>query len=180
MFEQLYFHRVRRALDLHLKAFLRFFLSDGTYPIAVDEHLRLTDNEVLAAMRKAADNATAPGHEPARRIMQREFYRVLYIPSAEDLAKTADAIEAVYRAARDRFPGSIEKDVHHPSTKPMEFSVDKDGTIVSSVPESQILGQIPTARFGYVFITPEKLDEGRRWLAQNIRGILEATVEEDE
>jgi len=53
----------------------------------------------------------------------------------------------------------------------MAFAVDKDGTIVSSVPESQILGQIPTARFGYVFITPEKLEEGRRWLAQNIRGI---------
>lgn len=55
----------------------------------------------------------------------------------------------------------------------MDFAVDKDGTIVSSVAESQILGQIPTARFGYVFISPEKLDEGRRWLRENIRGILE-------
>jgi HD superfamily phosphohydrolase len=180
MFEQLYFHRVRRALDLHLKEFLRSFLPGGTYPAAVVEHLRMTDNEVLAAMRTAAAEDTAPGHEAARRIMRREFYRVLYIPSAEDLTQTTDAIEAVYRAACDRFPGSVAKDVHHPSTKPMAFAVDKDGTIVSSVPESQILGQIPTARFGYVFITPEKLEEGRRWLAQNIRGILEATVEEDE
>ena len=122
-----------------------------------------------------------PAHRSRRRSTDhaREFYRVLYVPSAEDW-RNADAIEAVYRAARARFPGIVAKDVHHPSTKPMEFAVDKDGKIVSSVPESQILGQIPTARFGYVFITPEKLDEGRRWLEQSIRGILEHTVEEDE
>ncbi|HTD82345.1 MAG TPA: hypothetical protein VK648_00990, partial [Gemmatimonadaceae bacterium] len=174
MFEQLYFHKVRRALDIHLKAFLRAFLPAGTYPIDVDAHLRLTDNEVLAAMRKAAEDPAAPGHEPARRIMKdRAFYRVLYVPSADDLTKAADPIGAVHRAARDRFPGCVEKDVHTPVARPMEFAVDKDGAIVSSVAESQILGQIPTARFGYVFITPEKLDEGRRWLRQNIRGILE-------
>jgi hypothetical protein len=31
----------------------------------------------------------------------------------------------------------------------------------------------------YVFVIPEQLDEARRWLDENIRGILEATVEED-
>lgn len=179
MFEQLYFHRVRRALDLHLKDFLRAFLPGGTYPVDVDAHLRLTDNEILAAMRTAAEDSDAPGHDAARRIMKRAFYRVLYIPSAEDLAEAADPIAAVYHAARDRFPGCVEKDVYNPSVKPMDFAVDKDGTIVSSVPESQILGQIPTARFGYVFITPEGLNEGRQWLEENIRGILKPTAKEE-
>jgi HD superfamily phosphohydrolase len=180
MFEQLYFHKVRRALDVHLKEFLRAFLPDGVYPIDVDAHLRLTDNEVLAAMRTAADDPSAPGHDPARRIMNRAFYRVLYVPSAEDLTRAADPIRAVDRAVREQFPGCVATDVHTPAAKPMEFAVDKDGIIVSSVAESQILGQIPTARFGYVFITPEKLDEGRRWLGENIRGILEHAVEEDQ
>lgn len=174
MFEQLYFHKVRRALDIHLKAFLRAFLPNGTYPIDVDAHLKLTDDEVLSAMRVAAEDPEVPGHDPARRIMKdRSFYRVLYVPSAEDLSRAADPIGAVYQAARERFPGSVARDVHNATAKPMDFAVDKDDTIVSSVAESQILGQIPTARFGYVFIIPEKLDEGRRWLQQNIRGILE-------
>jgi uncharacterized protein len=181
MFEQLYFHKVRRALDVHLKEFLRAFLPDGTYPVDVDAHLRLTDNEVLSAMRAAAEDPAAPGHDPARRIMKdRTFYRVLYVPSADDLTKAADPIGAVYRVAADRFPGCVARDVYSPEAKPMDFAVDKDGTIVSSVAESQILGQIPTARFEYVFITPEKLDEGRRWLRENIRGILESDVEEDQ
>jgi HD superfamily phosphohydrolase len=180
MFEQLYFHRVRRALDLHLKDFLRAFFAGRSYPIDVDAHLALTDNEILAAIRTAAEDTDAPGHDAARRILKRAFYRVLYVPSAEDLTTSADPIGVVYAAAGERFPGHVAKDVYSPSTKPMEFTVDKDGAIVSSVPESQILGQIPTARFGYVFITQEKLEEGRRWLEENIRGILEPTVEEDQ
>lgn len=180
MFEQLYFHRVRRALDLHLRQFLLAFLPNGTYPIDVHEHLRLTDNEVLAAMRISAEDPDAPGHEPARRIMKRAFYRVLYVPSAEDLAKAADPIKAVYRAAAKEFSEAVNIDVHNPAVKSMDFAVEKGDSIVSSVAESQILGQIPTARFGYVFITPEKLEAGRRWLAGNIRGILKAAVEEDE
>lgn len=175
-----YGHLVVRALDLHLKDFLRAFLPGATYPIDVDAHLRLTDNEVLAAMRTAAEDPGAPGHDAARRIMKRAFYRVLYVPSAEDLAKAADPIGAAHRAALARFPGSVAKDVHNPSMKAMEFAVDKNGTIVSSVPESQILGQIPTARFVYVFITPEKVEEGRRRLENSIRGILESAVKEDQ
>jgi HD superfamily phosphohydrolase len=100
MFEQLYFHRVRRALDLHLRQFLRAHLPGGTYPIDVDQHLRRTDNEVLAAMRLAEREPDSPGHEAARRIMRLQFYRVLYVPSAADLAVTADAIEAVYHRLR--------------------------------------------------------------------------------
>ncbi|MEO8380190.1 MAG: HD domain-containing protein, partial [Acidobacteriota bacterium] len=107
MFEQLYFHRVRRALDVHLKEFLRAFLPDGTYPIGVEAHLALTDNEILAAMRKASEDPNAPGHDAARRIMKRLFYRVLYMPSAEDLTKAADPIRAVFRAAREQFPGCV-------------------------------------------------------------------------
>jgi hypothetical protein len=167
-------------LDKHLKEFLRAYLPNGVYPIDVEQHLRLTDNEMLAAMRVAAEDPSAPGHEPARRIMKRVFYRVLYIPSATDLAETADPVEAVFRAARERFPGCVEKDVVNAARKPIDFAVEKDGSIVSSVAESQILGEIPTARFGYVFITPEKRDEARRWLDENIRGILQGAVEEDE
>src|SRR5260221_4069096 len=63
MFEQLYFHRVRRALDVHLKAYLRMFLPGGTYPTSVDEHLRITDDHVLAKMQDEAADASLSRHE---------------------------------------------------------------------------------------------------------------------
>jgi HD superfamily phosphohydrolase len=183
MFEQLYFHRVRRALDLHLRQFLREWLPGGTYPIAIVEHLALTDNEVLAAMRKACDDPNAAGHAAARRILRRDFYRVLYTPSAEDRNIVLKPTEAVFRAAVDEFgPGHFAKDTHLPEAKPMEFAVetDFDGAVVSSIAESQVLGRIPAARFDFVFATTEKLAEAKRWLDRNrIRGILGAAVEEE-
>ena len=182
MFEQLYFHRVRRALDLHLRQFLREWLPGGTYPTNIHDHLAMTDNEVLAAMRKAVHDPQSPGHDPARRILRRDFYRVLYSPSAEDRNITLKPTEAIYRAVVQEFGQEFfAKDTHLPEAKPMEFAVESDsGEIISSVSESQVLGRIPAARFDFVFVTREKLAEARQWLDRNrIRGILEATVKEE-
>jgi HD superfamily phosphohydrolase len=183
MFEQLYFHRVRRALDLHLRHFLREWLPGGTYPIAIPDHLALTDNEVLAAMRKAAGDPASAGHVAAKRILRRDFYRVLYSPSAEDRNITLKPTEAIYRAAVEEFgPEFFAKDTHLPEAKPMEFAVetDFDEVVVSSVTESQVLGRIPAARYDFVFVATEKRKEAKRWLdRKRIRGILGAAVEEE-
>jgi HD superfamily phosphohydrolase len=53
MYQQVYFHHVRRAYDIHLIDFLRDWLIDG-YPIDLSRHLAMTDNIVLAAIRKRA------------------------------------------------------------------------------------------------------------------------------
>lgn len=182
MFEQLYHHRVRRALDLHLRQFLREILPGGVYPTDVGSHLQFTDNEVFVRMREAANSANAAGHEPARRILGREFYRVLYQPSQEDLNTNAKAALAVYRAAQDQFgPGAVVRDVELKPSKPMDFAVQRDdGRIVSSLEESQVLGRVPAASFDFVFIAPEHREEADRWLKAELRGILRQTVEEEE
>lgn len=181
MFEQLYFHRVRRALDLHLKQFLRAFLPNGTYPTEIEKHLALTDNEVLAAMRKAADEPGANGHIAARRILCREFHRVVYSSSAEDRALALQPTDAIHQALAEKFGAEFfEKDTQLPSAKPMVFAVETDsGEVVPSTSESQVLGQVPAARFDFVFAAKEKLAEARQWLSrQRIRGILGAANEE--
>jgi HD superfamily phosphohydrolase len=182
MFEQLYFHRVRRALDRHLKDFLRAWLPGGRYPIAVSEHLALTDNEVLVAMRRADNDSTLPGHDAARRILRRDFYRVLYTPSAEDYDIALKPTDAIYRAALEKFGEAVvDKDTHLPEAKPMDFAVETaNETVVSSVKESQVLGRIPAARFDFVFVVREKYEEARRWLDRDrIRGILGSAIEEE-
>lgn len=182
MFEQLYYHRVRRALDLHLKQFLREWLPNGRYPIDLASHLKLTDNDVLVAMRDAAADRDAPGHDPATRILNRRFYRVLYSPAADDYNITFKPTDAIFDAAVNEFSADlVRKDRHLPEAKPMEFAVERaDEEVTSSVRESQVLGRIPAARFDYVFIVKEKYEEAKRWLDRDrIRGILEAAVEEE-
>lgn len=51
MFLQVYCHRTRRILDYHLRCFLAEWLPGGKFSIALEDYLRLTDDEVLAAMR---------------------------------------------------------------------------------------------------------------------------------
>lgn len=181
MFEQLYFHKVRRALDVHLKKYLPAFLPGGTYPTTVDGHLRLTDDHVLAAMQDDVADPESPRHQLASRILQRRFFRVLYDRRPEDLKKNADAVGAVYRAACERFGKDlVARDTNikmdkpeSAAPKPFRFAVERDdGVVVSSIHLSQILGQMPKAVFDFVFITPELLEEGRAWLNANLDRII--------
>ena len=47
MFTQLYFHSVRRIYDIHLKDFLKEWLSSGHFRTTLKDYLKLTDNEIL-------------------------------------------------------------------------------------------------------------------------------------
>jgi HD superfamily phosphohydrolase len=181
MFEQLYFHKVRRALDVHLKQYLRAFLPEGTYPTSVEGHLRLTDDHVLAAMQDDVADLDSPGHEIASRILQRRFFRVLYERRPEDLGKNVDAVGLVYRAARDRYgQDCVERDTNidpekpeSAASKPLRLAVEReDGVVLSSTHVSQILGKLPKAVFDYVFIAPELLEEARAWLHDKLEEIL--------
>ena len=60
-----------------------------------------------------------------------------------------------------------------PDPSALPFAVERDdGTIVSSVQVSQILGKVPKAVFDYVFVAPEILDDARTWLSANLETIL--------
>src|SRR5437764_15218593 len=73
MFLQLYYHHVRLAYDIHLSEFMVQWLK--RYPTTVEEHLRMTDNEVLSAIASVAADQQQPGHDPARRRARREPFR---------------------------------------------------------------------------------------------------------
>lgn len=182
MFEQLYFHRVRRALDLHLKDFLGLILPNGTYPIDVNSHLAWTDNEVLSEMRRASEDPQHVAYDSARRLLKRAFFRVLYQPSQEDLDQNLNPAEAILAAARERYGAEkVRRDHESKQTKPMDFAVIRDdGRVVSSLGESQVLGRIPAGRFDYVFIVPELRAEADEWLRGTVRGILSAEAVEGE
>lgn len=85
MFTQLYLHPIRRIYDIHLKDFLVLWLKGGKFSINLEQHLKMTDNEVLVEMQKAAYDENHPSHDPARRIIKREHFKVLYERNPNDL-----------------------------------------------------------------------------------------------
>jgi|GEM_PF-6106831 len=54
MYTQLYFHPVRRIYDIHLKDFLKAWLEEGIFSTEPESLLKITDNEILAAIHQVA------------------------------------------------------------------------------------------------------------------------------
>jgi HD superfamily phosphohydrolase len=162
MFSQVYFHPTRLIYDQHLRDFLAAWLPDGRFSTDVAGHLRLTDAEVAAAMRAAERDDSAPGHDAARRILRRDHFRVVYQRRPDD---GTFEIDALYRAARDRFDPDLVRYGGSPKRGDADFPVrDRDGSSVPAVSLSTVLAELPVSRDQYIFAAPELRDEATRWL----------------
>ncbi len=180
MFSQVYYHPVRVIYDIHLNDFLREWLADQTYPLDLMAHSRFTDSLILSEMAKAAGRKARRGHEPARRIVQRDHFKVLWEHNPDDLATNPDAGLAIFRAAKRKFGvGAVRQKGKSAGGAAIDFPVlTRDGQIQSAQALSKVLRHLPPLSFDYVFITPEKRQEAREWLEGNRKAILKPKLEE--
>ena len=138
MYTQVYFHCVSRIYEVHLKDFLAEWLKregeDGKFPTAPDQHLAITDHEVTAAIWKAARDTGLPGHEPARRIVERDHYRLIYQRNPEDTLVNPFAAEDVFLAASKKFGDQrVRRDSFPAKDAAVDFPIlKKDGDVASS------------------------------------------------
>lgn len=175
MFSQVYFHPTRLIYDQHLKDFLSVWLPDGRFPTDVPGHLALTDAEVTVAMRDAARDAGAPGHDPARRIIERDHFRVIYQRLPAD---GSFEVGALYEAARERYGEENVRYGGSPRRGDADFPVrNRDGSVVPVVSLSPVLAELPVSRNEYVFAAPEVRDDGEAWLSSERERIIGEALE---
>ena len=181
MFTQLYFHPVRRIYDIHLKDFLLRTLTGGKYASIVNEHLEMTDNEVTASILKASRDPASPGHEPARRIANREHFKLFYSRHPDDMKINLEPGKAVHEAAKAEFgEDNVRWDYQPAKGSAPDFPVmPKEGPIASSMAMSEPLNHLPAASFDYVFVNPTLRGKAREWLDAHRKDILEPK-EDDE
>jgi len=174
MYTQLYFHPVRRIYDIHLKAFLKQWLKGGLFPTDLNEHLNLTDNEVMAAILDASRNDSRPGHDPARRIVQREHFRTLYQRNPNDIAVNPDAAKAIADASSCQFDDSnVHYDGYREKNRPLDFPVlMRDDRVVSCLELSDTLKSVPIVAVDYVYIAPHLRSQAGTWLQSNLKAII--------
>lgn len=177
MFSQLYMHSVRRIYDIHLKDFLKAWLSGGMYSTDVEQHLRITDNEVAVAFCEISRDTTHPAHEAACRLALRNHYKVLYVKNPEDMAKNPQAVTAIYESAVKEFGlhAVILDEDPGGSTQSPKFPVaEDDSRVVWSLQESPILREkLPPVTVGRVYITPNLRDKAKSWLESHRTQIIE-------
>jgi uncharacterized protein len=174
MFGQVYFHPTRLIYDQHLKDYLKALLTAGRFPTDVAGHLALTDAEITADMRKAARDTGAPGHDPARRIIQRDHFRVVYQRRPDD---TTFDVRALYEAACERFGHGNIRYAGGPKRGGADFPVrDRDGSSVSALSLSPVLNELPVSHNQYIFAAPELRKEAKGWLDRERERVMEAAI----
>lgn len=183
MFSQVYFHSTRLIYDAHLKDFLIAWLPDGRFSTSVDDHLAITDNEITAAMLAAERDPSAPGHDPARRILNRDHFRVAYSRKADDIGVRSLAARAIYAAAVERYGPDLVRYAASPKRPdPPGFPVlERDGTVADSLALSEIMSRLPVSRDEYVFVAPDQRRDAERWINRDREDIInDALARQDE
>ncbi|MCK4821991.1 HD domain-containing protein, partial [bacterium] len=153
MYSQVYFHPVRRIYDIHLQDFLQKWLKDGRFSTKMEDYLEMTDSEVIVEMRKAALESTHAAHIYAKRIIDREHFKVLYELTPDDRNINPNAAKAVYDAACEKYgKDSVRRDKYTQKGGRQTFPVLHRGKILQSTELSGTLSKIPVVATDFVFI----------------------------
>jgi len=154
MYSQVYFHAVRRVYDIHLQDFLAQWLPGGKFSTGIKDHLEMTDNEVMSALLNAARDPKSSGHDPARRIVNREHFRVFYERNPDDLKRNPEAAKIIFEAAKAKFgKENVRRDQYTQRSGIFDFPVQlKGGPAVSSLSVSEPLRAIPLVAVDRIYI----------------------------
>jgi HD superfamily phosphohydrolase len=183
MFSQVYYHPTRLINDAHLKDFLVAWLPEKRFPIDVEGHLAITDNEVTVAMLEAKRDSSRPGHDPARRILDRDHFRIASSRKAGDIGERSLATRAIFDAASERYGEEHVRFGASPrQPDPPDFPVlERDGTVASSLVLSEVLARLPGSRAEYVFVDRAIRGEAERWIETEREQIItDALAKQDE
>ena len=174
MFMQVYHHHVRVAYDFHLQQVLQAWLHSGRFSTDISEHQRLSDNEVLIEASRAANDRSAPGHEAADRIVNRNHFRRLYTPTREEKAEYGDPLANVFDACVSQYGNDMvhKSEYSQPKQAPNFPVLTSEDQLVSSHSLSDVLQQIPIVDVGVLLVAPELAKDASRWLGEKKESIL--------
>jgi HD superfamily phosphohydrolase len=185
MFDQVYFHRVRRAFDMHLGDFMVSFaqenFANGRFPTEPGDFIRWTDAHVWTSLMEAAKESDHPGHDAAERIVNRKPFKRLWWPTWQEIVENPDIGTQVFDALSREFGNDVRRDYEPPKRPTIDFPVLRgDNSIVNASQISQILKSLPVAGNDNIFVHPDRLQEARRWLNGNLLAISQPKQAEEE
>jgi hypothetical protein len=130
---------------------------------------------MTAAIRSAARDGSAAGHQAASRIEKRRHFRLLYDGDPLDRMINLNSAELIYVAAKAEFgEAAVRIDPYNPDPTEEDFPVRmRDNSIKSSVGLSKTLKQNPVFAVNYVFVDPDKREKAKAWLEKHRRDIIQ-------
>jgi hypothetical protein len=113
--------------------------------------------------------ARDPGHDPARRILCREHYRLFYQRNPTDVDVNPEAAQAIFDNARGHFGDTnVYCDAYTERNRGLDFPVQlRDGQVVSCLALSDTLRTVPVVAVEFVSIEPRLRADAEKWLREN-------------
>jgi HD superfamily phosphohydrolase len=174
MYEQVYFHPIRRIYDIHLKEFMLAHFGESKYPSDLLGHLTTTDNEIAVAMASASRNPAHAGQVAASHIIDRTHFKRVYSRDPRVDETRLDAATLIYCAVKERFgEANVRFDTYRQKSSSSDFPVLCDsGEVQSSLSQSEVLVKIPLTAVDFIFCAKEVAQEARQWIDANRLEIL--------
>jgi hypothetical protein len=182
MYSQVYLHRVRRIYDIHLRDFLKKWLRTGFFSTDFKKLLLTTDEEIISDLLSAGYKKRHQLYEEAKRIVQRQHFKVGYERNPDHAKKNSEAGRAVFEAAREKFGAEDVRHDRYIEDSPFpDFPVKRrDGQTVFSSSISSVFRNLPPLNIDYVFVNRNILPDFQIWLNNNIDNIIQSPREEEE
>jgi HD superfamily phosphohydrolase len=181
IYKQVYLHPIRRVYDIHLIDFLNSWLEGGRFSVNLEDHLAMSDAEVITAIRAAARDTSSPSYGDACRIERRNHFRLFYSASPGD--KDGGVLrpgEKLFDLAQKEFdPKLIRHDYLPARIAAPDFPVKMyDNTIQSSLKISEVLRRLPGIEVDSLFCCKSIVKDAIRWRTQIKVEALDLTRQE--
>ena len=156
MWLNVYTHKTRRILDIHLEDFLNEFLDGERFPTDLDEYLNLTDRVVLTGI--------AESHEYRSRLLERGHFRQVREFSRDEFGSP----ELFYRFCQDLDDHFISDDFLVKPSPPLEdqfYVLNSENEPVSMEQVLIVVGLLKPRWFGRIYAPKEERERARAMVA---------------
>lgn len=142
--------------------------------------MAIDDVLILKEVQDAAGDSTHPGHEPARRLAQRDHHKLVYSANQSDLQVNPDAAGYVVETFKQEFPNAVVwRDQLPPKHSGRSFPVlMHDGRVINSTSLSEMIATGLNNAVDYVFVDREHAVRSEGFLKNNLKAIIEPREEE--
>jgi len=109
-YANLYFHKTKRAYELHLNKFVDAWLERGMWPTDLSEFIAISDSAVLAGIAQAAMDKSSSLHKLAAPFHHRAHYRLAFEMLPADLRNAEGAARGVTPEEVDGFRDQVQSE----------------------------------------------------------------------
>jgi uncharacterized protein len=171
MYTQVYFHDVRRAYDVHLNEFLKYWLPNSKFPTNWIEFEKYTDNKVLDALADISVDSPPEAQKLALQLHKRKHFRTIYELITVHKVRCPTIFEDLFKAIKEKFgEENVRIQAYGPKDEKNNFVViTENNDLTRSIEISSVIKNIPPLEIGLIFVDNSIKEDAQKIIGEKLR-----------